>query len=79
MLALQGYYDGKTIQPLEKIAAKKNQKLIITILDEFINEIPEEKKRQTAKGSLAKYADLELKKLEKSAWEKAVIEKYGNA
>ena len=35
MLALQGYYDGNTVQTLEKIQAKKNQKLIITILDEF--------------------------------------------
>lgn len=42
MFALQGYYDGKTIQPLEKIIAGKNQKLIITILDEFIQEAEEE-------------------------------------
>lgn len=24
MLALQGYYDGNSVQPLEKIQAKKN-------------------------------------------------------
>ena len=40
MLALEGYYDGKTIQPLEKINAKKNQRLIITVLDDFISETP---------------------------------------
>ena len=36
MMALQGYYDGNSVQTLEKIQAKKNQKLVITILDEFI-------------------------------------------
>lgn len=78
MLALQGYYDGNAVQTLEKIEAKKNQKLIITILDEFIDEVPEEK-INSARGSLSKYANPELLKEENSAWEKAVIEKYGNA
>lgn len=78
MLALQGYYDGKTVQTLEKIQAKKNQKLIITILDEFIEEVPE-KKVCSARGLLSKYANPELQKEESSAWEKAVIEKYENA
>lgn len=40
MFALQGYYDGNAVQTMEKIRAQKNQKLIITILDEFIEEIP---------------------------------------
>ena len=40
MLALQGYYDGSSVKTLEKINAKKNQKVIITVLDEFIDEIP---------------------------------------
>lgn len=78
MLALQGYYDGNTVQTLEKIQAKKNQKLIITILDEFVEEVPEVKIR-SARGSLSEYANPELLKEESSAWEKAVIEKYGNA
>ena len=38
MLALQGYYDGNMVWTLEKIHAKKNQKLIITVLDEFMEE-----------------------------------------
>lgn len=38
MLALQGYYDGTMVRTLEKINAKKNQKLIITVLDEFMDE-----------------------------------------
>lgn len=79
MLALQGYYDGKTIQPLEEMKARKNQKLIITVLDEFIQEAPAEEHLQTARGSLAKYANLDLLEQEQSAWEKAVVEKYGNA
>lgn len=41
MLALNGYYDGKQIQTFEQVHAKKNQKLIITVLDEFIEEKPQ--------------------------------------
>lgn len=38
MLALQGYYAGQKVQALETIQARKNQKVIITVLDEFIEE-----------------------------------------
>ena len=79
MLALEGYYDGENVQTLEKIHAQKNQKLIITILDEFVEEVPKPKSTQTVRGMLAKYADPSLRKQEESAWEKAVVEKYGNA
>lgn len=79
MLALQGYYDGENIQPLEKINAKKNQRLIITVLDDFIPETLKTEKRKTARGSLAEYANPDLKEQEKTAWEKAVTAKYGNA
>lgn len=79
MLALEGYYDGKTIQPLEKINAKKNQRLIITVLDDFIPETPQTEKKKTARGSLAEYANPDLREQEKTAWERAVAEKYGNA
>ena len=77
MVALQGYYDGNAVQTLEKIQAKKNQKLIITILDEFIEEVPEVEVH-SARGSLSGYANPELLKEENSAWEKAAIKKYGN-
>ncbi|MCX4325683.1 MAG: hypothetical protein OSJ45_00060 [Lachnospiraceae bacterium] len=77
MFALQGYYDGNTVQALGKIHAKKNQKLIITVLDEFIEEEPDNN-IHSARGSLSKYANPELIKEESSAWEKAVAEKYGN-
>lgn len=78
MLALQGYYDGNAVQTLEEIRAEKNQKLIITVLDEFIEEIPT-RKICSARGSLAMYANSDLRKEENSAWEKAVVEKYENA
>ncbi|MCM1056397.1 MAG: hypothetical protein NC517_02160 [Firmicutes bacterium] len=80
MLALQGYYDGSEVRMLEQIRAQKNQKLIITILDEFIDESAlEENKSQSARGILAKYANPELQDEEEFAWRKAVEEKYGNA
>lgn len=79
MLALQGYYDGETIQPLGEFPAKKNQKLIITVLDEFINETCIKENQKTARGALSKYANPVLWEQEKMAWEKAVIKKYGDA
>lgn len=57
MLALEGYYDGENVQTLGKMQAQKNQKLIITILDEFVEEMPKKKGVQSARGMLAKYAD----------------------
>lgn len=77
MLSLQGYYDGTAVQTLEKITAKKNQKLIITILDDFIEEAPK-KSSISARGSLAKYANTALWEEEGTAWEKAAGEKYGS-
>ena len=32
MIAVHGYYDGVSIKPREKIAAKPNQRVIITIM-----------------------------------------------
>ena len=78
MLALQGYYDGNAVQTLEEIHAKKNQKLIITILDEFIDDIDENVKSLSARGSLAQYANPELQKKEDSAWEEEVKDNYDN-
>lgn len=78
MLALQGYYDGEKIQTLETVQAEKNQKVIITVLDEFVEELPD-KKGHSARGMLSEYADTELWDKEKTAWEKAVAEKYADA
>lgn len=80
MLALQGYFDGNEVRMLEQIHAQKNQKLIITILDEFIDESSlKDSRKLSARGILSKYANPKLQKEEESAWEKAVEEKYGNA
>jgi hypothetical protein len=38
MLAVKGFYDGENFKSLEKVNAKKNQKVIITILDEEIEK-----------------------------------------
>lgn len=37
MLALKGYFNGKEFIPLDKVDAKPNQKVIITVLDEYIS------------------------------------------
>ncbi len=77
MLAVQGYYDGVAIKPLEKIAAKPNQRVIITIMDEFVEPV-KDVRRNGMRGALAQYANPELREKEKGAWERAVAEKYGN-
>ncbi len=77
MIAVQGYYDGVTIRPLEEISAKPNQRVIITIVDEVVE--PEGfTRKEGMRGALARYADPVLLEREKGAWEQAVIEKYGN-
>ena len=93
MLAVKGYYDGKEIKLLEKIDAQPNQKVIITVVDELVDEHgntimklnraikdPEElaKKADELMGILSEYANPELAKQEEGAWERAVVEKYGN-
>ena len=61
MLAVQGYYDGVAFQPLEKTKVLPNQKVIITIMDDFV-EKPKASEEERLKlveelsGSLAAYA-----------------------
>jgi hypothetical protein len=77
MVAVQGYYDGMSIKSFEKITAKPNQRVIITIMDEFVEpDITEEKKGM--RGALSQYADFKLQEKEKGAWERAMVEKYLN-
>ncbi len=76
MLAVKGYYDGNTIKTFDKISAKKNQKLIVTILDEFIEE--PKMKEKTVRGVLSEYANPDLWDKEATAWEEEVSKKYGN-
>ena len=78
MLAVQGYYDGATIKPLEKIMAKPNQRVIITVMDEFVEPVKSIGKKGI-RGILSKYADPQLAEKEKDAWERAAVEKHGNA
>ena len=68
MLSIPAYYDGKYIQPLEPIAAQPNQRLIITVMDEFldiaqnpINDITNEKPRiGAAKGKFKAPDDIDF-------------------
>ena len=78
MLAVQGYYDGTAIQTLEKINARPNQRVIITIMDEFLTPAINAE-RKSMRGVLAQFADPTLAEKEKGAWESAVVKKYGNA
>ena len=77
MQSVLGYYDGTTIRPIGRIKAKPNQKVIITITDEFVEPV---KKNQSKgmRGALEKYANPRLAEKENGAWERAAVEKYGN-
>ena len=35
-MTIEGYFDGKQFVPLEKLSLKPNQKVQITVLDEFL-------------------------------------------
>ena len=78
MLAVQGYYDGTAIKPLETVIAKPNQRVIITIMDEFL-EPAKPLHKKGMRGVLARYANPSLAEREKGAWQRAVEEKHGNA
>ena len=76
MVSVNGYFDGNVVKPLEKIDAKPNQRVIITIMDEFFT--PEPKKDiKSMRGVLAQYADPELAKKKRkrgnALWSKNMI------
>ena len=61
MLAVQGYYDGTAFQPLEKLSVQLNQRVIITVMDDFVERqksTEEERKEKVKKmrGCLSEYA-----------------------
>ncbi len=60
MLAVSGYYDGAIIQPLEKIVAKPNQRVIITIMDEFVSPDVISQKRKALQGFFALAGDIDI-------------------
>lgn len=75
MLVLPAYFDGETVKTVDNYKFSKDQKLMITVLDEV-----EEKKINGIKnlrGSLSKYANPNLIEKEKSAWSIASGEKHG--
>ena len=74
-LTIQGYYDGVNIRLLEKITAKPNQKVIITVTDEFLESAP---RKKSLRGVLSEYANPALIAREDGAWQRAVTEKYGH-
>jgi len=78
MQAIQGYYDGVSINPLEAVIAKPNQRVIITIMDEFV-EPGKIARRKSMRGALAQYADPALAEQEGGAWARAAVEKHGDA
>ena len=53
MLAVQGYFDGVAIRPLEKITAKPNQRVIITVMDEFVEPV-----KTVEKSMVEKYGNV---------------------
>lgn len=79
MLAIQGYYDGNTIRTFEKVSAKPNQRVIITFMEDFIDDPPRENAPKSVRGILSAYADPDLAAKEKGAWERAAEEKHGTS
>ena len=75
MLVLPAYFDGETVKTVDNYKFSKDQKLMITVLDEAeetkINEI------KALRGSLSKYENPKLIEKEKSAWSMASGEKHG--
>ena len=77
MQSIQGYFDGVAVKPLEKLIAKPNQRVIITVMDEFVN-LSKTDAKNNLRGVLSQYADPGLAEQEKGAWEHAAVEKHDN-
>ena len=77
MQAVQGYYDGTDIKPLEKLVAKPNQRVIITIMDDFV-EPAQPVRGKGMRGALAQYANPESAAKEEGAWARAAADKHGD-
>ena len=71
LAAVKGYYDGESIRTLEKVNARKNQKVIITILDEYVED-EKHSVAGSAHGMLAEYANPALWEEEEGARERAI-------
>lgn len=77
MLAIQGYYDGVAIHLLEEMTAKPNQRVLITVMDEFV-DLAEAEHKKGMRGALSLYADPLLAAREKGAWQRAAAEKQSH-
>lgn len=64
MLAIKGYYNGREIVPLEKVEFKPNQKIIITILDEYVN--PSDKNDKPFLKYIGKLSDESFNEINKA-------------
>mgnify|MGYP000861955550 FL=1 len=83
MLAVQGYYDGAAFHALEKTKVQQNQRVIITIMDDFVEapKISQTERRHKIEqlcGSLSEYATSNAMEKEKSAWARAAVKKHGD-
>ncbi len=81
MLAIKGIYDGEKIKPLETIPFKKKHKVIITFLEEPVEEIDIEAEKEIIKSMMGYTSGLNLTEkllesrredleLEKAKWER---------
>ena len=75
MYSAQGYYDGENIRLLEAVDVRPNQKVIVTVTDEFIQTT---EKKKSLRGALSSYANPSLIEKEKDAWKRAMVKKHGN-
>lgn len=66
MKTVNGFYDGQMVKILEHTPILKNQRLIITIMDEFVNDKHIEDKVNNSKRE-AEYRDFDVSKYAGSA------------
>lgn len=75
MLAANGYYNGKEIVLLDKVTVKTNQKVIVTVLDEFINA--KEKNAKSCLKYFGKLDDASFKEIEEALKETEKVDENG--
>lgn len=83
MLAVQGYYDGAAFHALENAKVQQNQRVIITIMDDFVEapKISQTERRHKIEqlcGSLSKHVTPDAMEKEKDAWARAAVKKHGD-
>ncbi|MCH5282266.1 MAG: hypothetical protein J1E59_01255 [Treponema sp.] len=76
-MTVQGYYDGTHYVALEQVDIKPNQKVTITVLDDFMPQDEREKRVDALFGCLQQYANPALREREREAWCMAAEDKHG--